>query len=85
VLVFVLVGAWHSLKPYWLLFGLFHGLGFWAFIVYRQRHRGAADDGIFAHPTVGACLTYVFVCLSWYIPGKLVIASLAALDALTSR
>ena len=36
VVVFLAVGLWHAVNPYWILWGLIHGLGFCAFILWRK-------------------------------------------------
>ncbi len=65
-IVFILCGLWHGSNPYWLIWGLLQGLGFASFLWFRQWP---------SRPLIGArsaaVLTYIFICLCWYLPGKL--------------
>jgi hypothetical protein len=68
VIVFLAVGLWHAVNPYWILWGLLHGLGFCAFILWRK-WRGPG-----ARPlpwVIGWGLTYLFVCSCWVVPSQL--------------
>ena len=72
--VFVVVGAWHGPNGYWLLWGALHGLGFAAFLIYRaQAARWKWLTTLTASPEVDAIATYVFVCVCWYLPSKILV------------
>ena len=72
LIVFLMVGVWHGLNGYWILWGLMHGIGFCAFLWYRsKKERFAAWQQKFpAAPlrlaSIGA--TYVYVCSCWFLP-----------------
>lgn len=72
LMIFLLVGLWHGLNWYWVIFGLLHGLGFSCFIWYRQR-RGLKRFEItgIPHRLFGRALTYLFVCSCWILPSRI--------------
>ncbi len=74
VVVFVAMGLWHSFNWYWLLFGVYHAAGFCAFLAYQQwarRRRAPAAPPGRLRAVAAWALTYFFVCLGWYVPGKI--------------
>ena len=70
--VFVLVGAWHDPHPFYLLWGVYHGIGYVVFLWYRAnkasllRRLPTLPRPIITAASVAA--TYLFVCFSWTIP-----------------
>ncbi len=72
MIIFFLVGLWHGLNWYWVIFGLMHGVGFCCFIWYRQR-RGLKRFEIAAIPfqLFGRAITYIFVCSCWIAPSRI--------------
>jgi D-alanyl-lipoteichoic acid acyltransferase DltB (MBOAT superfamily) len=75
MIVFVAMGVWHDLNWYWLIFGIYHGLGFCAYLWFQQiKKKHGFGKRMSAWPVVLVCwlITYVFVCLSWLIPSKIV-------------
>lgn len=75
VIVFVAMGLWHAGNLYWLFFGLLHAAGFCFYLWFQQLKRDY--PWLAAEPTRltrfgGWLLTYVFVCMCWYVPSKLV-------------
>jgi hypothetical protein len=68
IVVFLAVGLWHAVNPYWILWGLIHGLGFCVFILWRK-WRGPGAPPL--PRVVGWGLTYVFVCSCWVLPSQL--------------
>jgi D-alanyl-lipoteichoic acid acyltransferase DltB (MBOAT superfamily) len=75
VVVFALCGAWHATNAYWIGWGLLHGVGFAAFLWFKQRAAPRLPEawgGSLAWRLTSAAGTYAFVCLCWYVPSKLV-------------
>jgi D-alanyl-lipoteichoic acid acyltransferase DltB (MBOAT superfamily) len=72
MIIFFLVGLWHGLNWYWIIFGLMHGVGFCCFIWYRQQ-RNLKKFEITGIPfqMFGRVITYVFVCSCWLVPSKI--------------
>ena len=68
--LFVLCGAWHGMNAYWLVWGTLHGIAFCVFL--RCRKEAIAPWAF--RGRLGTALTYLFVCLAWYIPNKIVFA-----------
>jgi D-alanyl-lipoteichoic acid acyltransferase DltB (MBOAT superfamily) len=70
--IFVLVGAWHDTGPFYLLWGVYHALGYVVFMWYRANKASLAPlwprvpERVATLASVAA--TYVFVCLSWTLP-----------------
>jgi len=72
LVVFLMVGVWHGLNGYWVLWGLLHGIGFCGYLWYRAnksrfaiwRHRVLDAPFRFAGPIA----TYVYVCSCWFLP-----------------
>lgn len=76
IILFTLVGVWHSANAYWVLWGLMHGLGFAAFLFWKQ-HLKASGDRIWparlpAAPVLSSIATYGFVCLCWLLPPQII-------------
>lgn len=75
IILFALVGLWHAQDPYWLTWGLMHGLGFATFLYWKQRHPARAQPspagGLRWSRVVGAVATYAFVCLCWMLPPQI--------------
>jgi D-alanyl-lipoteichoic acid acyltransferase DltB (MBOAT superfamily) len=75
MIVFVAMGVWHALNWYWFIFGIYHGLGFCAYLWFQQaKKKYAFGMWISWWPVALVCwlFTYVFVCLGWLIPSKIV-------------
>jgi D-alanyl-lipoteichoic acid acyltransferase DltB (MBOAT superfamily) len=75
LIVFLMVGIWHGLNGYWMLWGLLHGIGFCAFLGYR-RHQSHLSEwkAKLAGPWVrwaAPSATYVYVCSCWFLPPTL--------------
>ena len=71
LIIFTLVGMWHSFNLYWVLWGLLHGIGFCIFIWYSQsRQRPSHDNthGTWGSRLLGGDATYIFVCSCWLLP-----------------
>jgi MBOAT, membrane-bound O-acyltransferase family len=79
VLLFALVGFWHSPAPYWLVWGLLHGFGFAAFLWWRQRNKPVPGTRPAVHSpsfrVIARAATYVFVCLCWLAPPQILRAA----------
>ncbi len=72
LIVFLMVGVWHGLNGYWVLWGLLHGIGFCAYLWYRTNKQRFA---IWQHKILDAPLrlaaplaTYLYVCSCWFLP-----------------
>jgi D-alanyl-lipoteichoic acid acyltransferase DltB (MBOAT superfamily) len=81
MILFLAIGLWHGANYYWATWGLLHGAGFCIYMYYRNHHeklarlRALASDPI---KDVGArTLTYVFVCLAWYVATKIALLLLS--------
>jgi D-alanyl-lipoteichoic acid acyltransferase DltB (MBOAT superfamily) len=72
LIVFLMVGVWHGLNGYWILWGLLHGIGFCGYLWYSAnksrfaiwRHQVLDSPFRFAGPVV----TYMYVCSCWFLP-----------------
>jgi alginate O-acetyltransferase complex protein AlgI len=70
--IFVLVGAWHDTGPFYLLWGVYHALGYVVFMWFRANKRSFTR----LWPNVprrvatlaSVATTYLFVCFSWTLP-----------------
>lgn len=72
LIIFFLVGLWHGLNLYWVLFGLLHGIGFCCFIWYRQRRELKRFEATWIPGQLfGRVVTYVFVCSCWVLPSQI--------------
>jgi D-alanyl-lipoteichoic acid acyltransferase DltB (MBOAT superfamily) len=75
IIVFVAVRLWHGLNWYWLIWGLMHGSGFCVYLWYRNERPSLGFVDLFGSPTtrdlVSRSTTYIFVCLSAYLPNKI--------------
>jgi D-alanyl-lipoteichoic acid acyltransferase DltB (MBOAT superfamily) len=74
MILFTVMGLWHAANPYWILFGMIHGLLFCSFLVWRKyRHRlgHVPLQGTLAAQITARILTYLCVCAGWYLPSKL--------------
>lgn len=83
VVTFVAVGAWHGLG--WIPWGLYNGIGFAVFLLYREwRVRYFGPTAQFPRWYSAACFlaTYLFVCSTYFIPGKLAIMGYALVQGL---
>ena len=67
LVVFLAVGLWHGSNVYWISFGLLHGLYFGAYLWFRSHSAGRVVPG---QRILSGAVTYVCVCLAWYIPSK---------------
>jgi len=68
IIVFLAVGMWHAVNPYWILWGLIHGIGFCVFILWRKLRGPGARP---LPRLVGWGLTYGFVCSCWVVPSQI--------------
>jgi D-alanyl-lipoteichoic acid acyltransferase DltB (MBOAT superfamily) len=71
IIVFVVVGVWHGLNLYWVLWGLLHGAAFCVYLVWRRVRGGERGTGRPIARAAATMLTYVFVCAAWAIPSRL--------------
>jgi len=69
MIVFLAMGAWHAVNPYWLLFGFIHGIGFCIYIALGARLDWSNHWKL---RLLGWCLTYLFVCTCWALPPQLI-------------
>ena len=67
LVVFLAVGLWHGSNVYWICFGLLHALYFGAYLWFRSHSGGRVVRG---QRILSGAVTYVCVCLAWYIPSK---------------
>ncbi len=81
ILLFTAIGMWHDLNWYWVIWGLLHGLGFCAYVWYRNHKASFAFGEGITTPRIrefgSRALTYVFVCLCWYVANKITFRLLA--------
>ena len=72
LIVFLMVGVWHGLNGYWVLWGLLHGIGFCAYLWYRtNKERFATWQHRILHRPLrlaGPIATYLYVCSCWILP-----------------
>ena len=77
MMVFIAVGLWHGMNPYWGTWGILHGIGFSVYLWYRTHKdlfsfsRSIGTQRLREIGSAGA--TYVFVCLCWYVANKIVL------------
>ncbi len=75
LVVFGLVGLWHGANPYWVSWGLLHGVMFCAFLAWRRWKLAHHGHGAQAPGTLADLLartaTYVCMCAAWYLPSKI--------------
>jgi D-alanyl-lipoteichoic acid acyltransferase DltB (MBOAT superfamily) len=74
VVLFTLVGLWHAANAYWILWGFMHGLLFCGFLFWRKYGSRLGQIPLRGTPAARATasiLTYVSVCLCWYLPSKI--------------
>jgi D-alanyl-lipoteichoic acid acyltransferase DltB (MBOAT superfamily) len=75
VLLFTLVGLWHAANAYWILWGFLHGLLFCVFLLWRKYNcrLGAIPlRGTALARAAARVLTYVLVCMCWYLSSKII-------------
>jgi D-alanyl-lipoteichoic acid acyltransferase DltB (MBOAT superfamily) len=75
IVLFTLVGLWHAANAYWILWGVLHGLLFCGFLAWRKYRNllGHIPLSGTAGATLAArLLTYVSVCMCWYLPSKII-------------
>lgn len=76
MMVFAAVGLWHSMNLYWLTWGMLHGIAFCIYVWYRTHREQlpwVSGIGSARVREMGSrVLTYVFVCLCWYMANKIV-------------
>lgn len=72
LIVFLMVGVWHGLNGYWVLWGLLHGIGFCAYLWYRANKQRLAtwQHRVLDAPLrfAGPIATYLYVCSCWFFP-----------------
>lgn len=77
MMVFLAVGLWHDMNPYWGTWGILHGIGFCVYVWYRthkQQLAWVSRIGSARIREIGSrAFTYVFVCLCWYVANKIVL------------
>jgi hypothetical protein len=66
LVLFLAVGVWHGMYRYWILWGLLQGLGFCAFIAWKQ-WRGPR----LPRPA-GCILVYLFMCFCAALPNQVI-------------
>jgi hypothetical protein len=69
LILFTLVGLWHDVHPYWILWGFLHGCLFCAYVLWRRV--APAPRGTRAGRIAAGAFTYVCVCACWYLPSKI--------------
>ena len=76
LIVFTLVGLWHSMNWYWVLWGAIHGAGFCVYVWYRKhKERCHLTPPQFFHGqgrVLGAVATYLYVCAALVLPSQLI-------------
>jgi len=73
LLLFTLVGFWHAANAYWVLWGILNGLLFCTFLLWRRYTAAAKHLPLRGTPiakTAARALTYLSVCMCWYLPSK---------------
>jgi D-alanyl-lipoteichoic acid acyltransferase DltB (MBOAT superfamily) len=65
IVLFLIVGIWHAVNGYWVLWGLLHGIGFAIFIAYKRTRVASARH---LPAVVSWAFTYLFVCFCWAAP-----------------
>lgn len=74
-IVFVLVGAWHRADAYWVMWGAYHGVGYGVYLWWKQHKKAFARPWMRLegkrYDVAAAALTYVFVCVGWALPPKI--------------
>lgn len=67
VVTFVLGGLWHGLTVNFLIWGLLHGVGLWAYYLWAtaRRKRGVSRQATVPGRVAGALVTFHFVCFTW--------------------
>jgi D-alanyl-lipoteichoic acid acyltransferase DltB (MBOAT superfamily) len=71
LIVFLMVGVWHGLNGYWVLWGLLHGVGFCAFLWYKAnktRFTLWQPHPSWPRAVAGRVATYLYVCSCWFLP-----------------
>jgi D-alanyl-lipoteichoic acid acyltransferase DltB (MBOAT superfamily) len=75
MLVFLAVGLWHDTNWYWATWGLLHGTGFCVYLWYRAHRQRltfiAEVCPVKVREITSRALTYIFVCLCWYVANKI--------------
>jgi alginate O-acetyltransferase complex protein AlgI len=74
LVLFTLVGWWHAANAYWILWGFLNGVLFCSFLIWRKYRNvieGIPLRGTRISNVTARILTYVCVCLCWYLPSKL--------------
>jgi D-alanyl-lipoteichoic acid acyltransferase DltB (MBOAT superfamily) len=64
LVLFLAVGLWHGMYRFWLIWGLMQGLGFCAFIAWRQWRAPRLPR------PVGCVLVYLFMCFCAALPNQ---------------
>ena len=76
MMVFLAVGLWHDMNLYWGTWGILHGAGFCVYVWYRTHRQQltwvTGIESARVRKLASRALTYVFVCLCWYIANKIV-------------
>jgi hypothetical protein len=76
VVLFTLVGFWHSQEPYWIIWGILHGVGFAGFLYWRHSLMGVLatrwNVRLPLGPVSSGLITYGFVCLGWLAPPQII-------------
>lgn len=72
-IVFLVMGVWHALNFYWVVFGLLHGCGFCIYLWFRQfqQARGWSLPQGRIYSLLGTAVTYIFVCSCWIVPSQI--------------
>lgn len=71
IVVFTACGLWHASNAYWIGWGFLHGVAFAGFLWLKQHRSRSGRTGPLLPYWLAAALTYLFVCLLWYIPSKI--------------
>jgi membrane protein involved in D-alanine export len=76
LILFTLVGLWHSVNWYWGLWGVLHGIGFCVYLWHKKHQKKVHLElpQLFANQgrMLGAVATYLYVCAAWALPSQLI-------------
>ena len=76
MVLFIALGLWHAFNLYWGVWGALQGLGFCAYLAWRNLRGAAPQDESTggAGRFIGAAFTYLFLCATLYLPIKIALS-----------